>query len=116
MPAWLIWLLAAGVLAIAEAVSLDLVLIMLAVGGAMLGNVIGHLSRAAWLAGPWRFGVHTIGSVVLAMSMFMVLIGLAYLVVNAWWIRRALLSPPPALDEVLLPRMPNDTWLPDRED
>ncbi len=32
MPAWLIWLLAAGVLAIAEALSLDLVLIMLAIG------------------------------------------------------------------------------------
>ena len=31
MPAWLIWLLAAGVLAIAEALSLDLVLVMLAV-------------------------------------------------------------------------------------
>ena len=30
MPAWLIWLVAAGVLAIAEALSLDLVLIMLA--------------------------------------------------------------------------------------
>ena len=43
MPAWLIWLLAAGVLAIAEALSLDLVLIMLAVaalstaGAAALG-------------------------------------------------------------------------------
>jgi membrane protein implicated in regulation of membrane protease activity len=32
VPAWLIWLLAAGVLAIAEALSLDLVLIMLAIG------------------------------------------------------------------------------------
>lgn len=43
MPAWLIWLLAAGVLAIAEALSLDLFLIMLAVaalataGAAALG-------------------------------------------------------------------------------
>jgi len=46
----------------------------------------------------------------------MVLIGLAYLVVNAWSIRRALRRPPPALDEVLLPRIPNETWLPDRED
>lgn len=31
MPAWLIWLIAAGLLAIAEALSLDLVLLMLAV-------------------------------------------------------------------------------------
>jgi membrane protein implicated in regulation of membrane protease activity len=43
VPAWLIWLLAAGVLAIAEALSLDLVLIMLAIaalttaGAAALG-------------------------------------------------------------------------------
>ena len=43
MPAWLIWLLAAGVLAIAEALSLDLVLLMLAIaalttaGAAALG-------------------------------------------------------------------------------
>ena len=43
MPAWLIWLIAAGVLAIAETLSLDLVLLMLAVaalataGAAALG-------------------------------------------------------------------------------
>lgn len=43
MPGWLIWMIAAGVLAIAEALSLDLVLIMLAVaalataGAAALG-------------------------------------------------------------------------------
>lgn len=43
MPPWLIWMIAAGVLAIAEALSLDLVLIMLAVaalataGAAALG-------------------------------------------------------------------------------
>jgi membrane protein implicated in regulation of membrane protease activity len=37
MPAWLIWLIAAGVLAIAEALSLDLFLIMLA--GAALATV-----------------------------------------------------------------------------
>lgn len=36
MPAWLIWLIAAGVLAIVEALSLDLVLIMCA-GGALVG-------------------------------------------------------------------------------
>jgi hypothetical protein len=91
-------------------------LMMLAVAGAMLGNLIDHASHATWLAAPWRLTVHTIGSALLAMSMFMLVVGLAYLVANAWWIRQALLRPPPALDEVLLPRMPNDTWLPDRED
>ena len=38
MPAWLIWLIAAGVLAGAEALSADLVLVMLA-GGAVGGSV-----------------------------------------------------------------------------
>lgn len=38
MPAWLLWLIAAGVLAIAEALSLDLVLIMCG-GGALVGAV-----------------------------------------------------------------------------
>ncbi|HEX5494632.1 MAG TPA: NfeD family protein, partial [Mycobacteriales bacterium] len=38
MPVWLIWLIAAGALAIAEALSLDLVLIMCG-GGALMGAV-----------------------------------------------------------------------------
>jgi hypothetical protein len=84
-------------------------LMMLAVVGATIGNLAVHLSRT-------HSTIHSIAWVMLAMSMFMLVIGLAYLVANAWWIRQALLSPPPALDEVLLPRMPNDTWLPDRED
>lgn len=47
MPAWLVWLVAAGVLAIAEALSLDLFLIMLAgaalaaTGAAALGAGVG---------------------------------------------------------------------------
>lgn len=91
-------------------------LIMPAIGAAMLGSLIAHLSRFSWFPVSWRFSVQTIGRVLAAVGMLMVLIGLAYLVVNAWAIRNALRKPPPALDEVLLPRMPNDTWLPDRED
>jgi len=91
-------------------------LIMPAIAGAMVGELLTHLSRYEWFPPAWRFSVSTLGQVVLAMSMFMVLIGVAYLVVNAWLIRRALRRPPPAIDEVLLPQMPNDTWLPDRED
>ncbi len=45
MPAWLIWLIAAGVLAIAEALSVDLVLIMFA-GAALIA------AGAAALAAP----------------------------------------------------------------
>ena len=91
-------------------------LIMPAIGAAMLGDLLSHLSRFEWFPTSWRFAVQTLGRVVLAMSMFMILIGLAYLVVNAWSIRKALRRPPPAMDEVLLPQMPNDTWVPDRED
>ena len=47
MPAWLIWLLAAGVLAIAEALSLDLVLIMLAVG-ALAGAGVSVVAPDLW--------------------------------------------------------------------
>ncbi|HVP73216.1 MAG TPA: hypothetical protein VMS30_05715 [Phycisphaerales bacterium] len=91
-------------------------LIMPAIAAAVIGAVIAQLTRFEWFPGSWRYGVHTIGRVLTASSMLMVLIGLAYLVVNAWSIRRALRRPPPALDEVLLPRIPNETWLPDRED
>ena len=47
MPAWLIWLLAAGVLAIAEALSLDLVLLMLAI--AALATAGALRTQAAWM-------------------------------------------------------------------
>ncbi len=36
-----------------------------------------------------------------AISTLMVVIGLFYLVVNAWWIRRSLRCPPPRLDELI---------------
>jgi hypothetical protein len=91
-------------------------LIMVAVGGVMMGTLIAHAARFGLAPQSWNFGVRTMGRAVQAMSMFMLLIGLAYLVVNAWAIRGAIRKPPPALDEVLLPRMPNDTWIPDRED
>jgi hypothetical protein len=91
-------------------------LIILAIGGAVLGRLIAYLAVFEWFPASWRVSVQTLGSVILSASMFMVLIGLAYLVMNAWWIRQALRSPPPAIDEVLLPRMPNDTWAMDRED
>jgi hypothetical protein len=88
-------------------------LLMLAVGGAVFGQVMVYLSR---FTGGGRLTVSTLGSVLLAACMLMLIIGLAYLVLNAWWIRQALRRPPPNLDEVLQPRMPNETWALDRED
>ncbi len=88
-------------------------LMMLVVAGAVVGQVMVYLSR---FAGSWHFAVSTLGRVMLVACMFMVLIGLAYLVLNACWIRRALRKPPPDLDEILQARMPNETWAMDRED
>ena len=48
MPSWLIWLIAAGGLAAAETLSLDLVLIMLA-GGAGAGALTAAVGGPPWL-------------------------------------------------------------------
>lgn len=91
-------------------------LIIPAVLGAMVGVLIIHLTRFEWFPGSWRYGMQMVGRVLAGASLFMILIGMAYLVANAWSIRAALRRPPPAIDQVLMPRMPNDTWVPDRED
>ncbi len=91
-------------------------LIIPAVLGAMIGVLTIHLARFEWFPGGWRYGVQTTGRVLAGVSLFMTLIGMGYLVANACSIRAALRRPPPALDQVLMPRMPNETWVPDRED
>jgi hypothetical protein len=45
----------------------------------------------------------------------MAVIGLAYLVINAWWIRQSLRQPPPSLGELVLPVLPPDTHVPGTE-
>lgn len=45
----------------------------------------------------------TVGSILAAISLLMVFIGLGYLTVNVWWIRRSLLRPPPRLRDLLVP-------------
>ncbi len=45
----------------------------------------------------------TLGEVATSICTLMVVIGLVYLVVNAWWIRRSLRCPPPRLEEILGP-------------
>jgi hypothetical protein len=81
-----------------------------------LAALSGDLTHAAWFPGAWRYDVRTIATVVQWMSMLMVIIGVAYLLMNAWWIRRALRRPPPHMDQVLMPALPKDTWIPDREE
>ena len=69
-----------------------------ALAGVVLGELMGMGSAMSSRAGV---GLATMGMVVRWISTLMLLIGLAYLVVNGWWIRRALCRPPPALDEIL---------------
>jgi hypothetical protein len=88
-------------------------LMMVVVAGAVAGQVMVYLSR---FSGSARLAISTLGSVLLAACLLMGLIGLGYLVLNAWWIRGALRRPPPHLDEILQARMPNETWAMDRED
>jgi hypothetical protein len=88
-------------------------LMMVVVAGAVAGQVMVYLSR---FSGAARLAISTLGSVLLAACLLMGLIGLGYLVLNAWWIRGALRRPPPHLDEILQARMPNETWAMDRED
>ncbi|UCD76027.1 MAG: hypothetical protein JSV91_03715 [Phycisphaerales bacterium] len=53
-----------------------------------------------------------IAQMLVAISTLMLVIGMAYLVVNAWWIRSSLRKPPPALEDVLLPPEPPDRHAP----
>ncbi len=67
-----------------------------AVGGVAIGQVVHALGSAA--------GVQLLGFVGLLLawvSAGMLLVGLVYMVVNAAWIRHALVSPPPTMAELL---------------
>lgn len=94
--------------------SLELVIAAIAAG--VLGALTRYLGGLDWFAAGWRDSAKAIGQIVLWVGHFMVLIGLAYLVVNAWWIRRSLCRPPPPLDQILMPQVPSEMWIPDRED
>jgi len=59
--------------------------VLLIVGGTLAGMAAISL-RSRWL--------EMVGGFVAGVSMLMVMIGLAYLVVNAWWIRQSLTRPP----------------------
>ena len=83
-----------------------------AIAGGLIGASIRHMAIVRFIPMNWRF----MGAVVLWTSTLMVAIGLIYMVVNAWWIRQALRKPPPPMDQVVLPPLPADTWIPDRED
>jgi hypothetical protein len=83
-----------------------------AVALGLIGAAVRQLAVTKFIPGDWLF----IGSVIFWASTFMLVIGLGYMVVNAWWIRMALRRPPPPMDQVLLPILPPDTRIPDHED
>lgn len=87
-------------------------LIIAALVAGFLATMLHYLARMQWLPRMWI----NLSRMAIWASHFMVLIGLGYLVVNAWWIRRSLRRPPPAMDQVLAPNLPPDTWIPDREE
>lgn len=47
--------------------------------------------------------LQVVGRIVLFVALAMVVLGLGYLVRNAWWIRQALVAPPPGVAELLRP-------------
>ena len=69
---------------------------------ATIGMAVGQVIRL--VAGAMDLdALATLGVVATSICTLMVVIGLGYLVVNAWWIRRSLRCPPPRLEEVLGP-------------
>ena len=86
---------------------------MAAIAGTLIGAAIRHLAAVRLISPDWGAGI---GSVVMWISTLMLVIGLAYLAMNGWWIRQALRRPPPPIDEVLMTAMPADTWIADREE
>lgn len=90
--------------------SVELIIAAVVVGLAAMG--VQYLVGRAALPRRWLMPAQAAAWV----SNFMIVIGLAYMVLNAWWIRRALRRPPPPLDQVLALQLPPDTWIPDREE
>lgn len=91
-------------------------LIIAAAVAGWLAHLGAHLLSLRLISGSFVPTAGTIAMMVQWISTFMVVVGVAYLVMNAWWIRRALRRPPPMMSQVLLPPLPPDVWIPDREE
>lgn len=68
---------------------------------AIVGLAVGQALHLMAPAASAPRGLHTLGTVLTGISVLMLLIGLSYLVVNAWWIRRSLRSPAPGWEQIL---------------
>jgi hypothetical protein len=91
-------------------------LIIIAMAAGFLGALVGYFVRLGWLPREvLLLDLLFISRVIVWASHFMVVVGLAYLVLNAWWIRRSLRKPPPPVNQVLsIP--PAATIVTDREE
>lgn len=68
---------------------------------AIIGTAIGQGIQVLARLNGWPAEAATSGIVITAIGALMLLIGLAYLLVNVWWIRRSLRRPPPGWDEII---------------
>lgn len=75
---------------------------------AMIGATLAAIAGVLVRCGAERLGsfprIETMAMVTTWMSVLMLLIGLLYLVVNGWWIRKALCKPPPKISMILSSR------------
>ncbi len=94
----------------------SLELIMVAIACGQLTAIVQHAAHESILPADWIYPTQTISTMLMGTCNFMVVIGLAYLVGNAIWIRRALRRPPPPIDQVLVPEITSNAWIPDREE
>lgn len=63
--------------------------------------VVIIIGRTLLVASTPNSGTATFGLIVMVMSISLIVIGLGYLVRNTLWIRRALVTPPPTINELL---------------
>ncbi|MBC8309634.1 MAG: hypothetical protein ISR75_00920 [Phycisphaerales bacterium] len=63
--------------------------------------VVIIIGRTLLVASTPNSGTATLGLIVMVMSISLIVIGLGYLVRNTLWIRRALVTPPPTINELL---------------
>ena len=81
--------------------------------GAMIAAVVGIASGSllqSWASGqtPPAGDLGTIGTVITWISASMLYLGLIYLLMNAWWIRSAIIRPSRTLKDLLGESMPTD--------
>lgn len=72
--------------------------------GAMFAAIAGQLVQMVVTQLGSFPRIEAMATVITYMSVLMLVIGLGYLVVNGWWIRKALCKPPPKLRTILCPR------------